>query len=137
MGNHEWCFYGWREGAAHRFFGPANVPDVWSVKKVNPASMVHLTEKPVELARLDAAHTEQRRPPARRWRVGMQQALKQRDEGVMHAPAERQADAAGRQIHGHWRAEATHADNQNARGEQPLLAFKANLRQQDLAPVAG
>ncbi|MGH9363381.1 MAG: DNA-methyltransferase, partial [Thermoanaerobaculia bacterium] len=51
MGNHEWCFYGWREGAAHRFFGPANVPDVWPVKKVNPQSMVHLTEKPVELAR--------------------------------------------------------------------------------------
>ena len=52
MGNHEWCFYGWKEGAAHRFFGPPNVPDVWSVKKVNPASMVHLTEKPVELSRL-------------------------------------------------------------------------------------
>jgi len=52
MGNHEWCFYGWREGAAHRFFGPANVPDVWSVKKVSPNAMVHLTEKPVELARL-------------------------------------------------------------------------------------
>ena len=50
MGNHEWCFYGWREGAAHKFFGPNNVPDVWSVKKVNPAAMVHLTEKPVELA---------------------------------------------------------------------------------------
>jgi DNA modification methylase len=50
MGNHEWCFYGWREGAAHQFFGPANATDVWSVKKVNPQSMVHLTEKPVELA---------------------------------------------------------------------------------------
>jgi DNA modification methylase len=50
MGNHEWCFYGWREGAAHQFFGPANITDVWSVKKVNPRSMVHLTEKPVELA---------------------------------------------------------------------------------------
>ncbi len=44
------CFYGWREGAAHRFFGPNNVADLWHVKKVNPASMVHLTEKPVELA---------------------------------------------------------------------------------------
>ncbi|MCA9557116.1 MAG: site-specific DNA-methyltransferase, partial [Myxococcales bacterium] len=33
-----------------RFFGPANIPDTWSVKKVNPQSMVHLTEKPVELA---------------------------------------------------------------------------------------
>jgi DNA modification methylase len=50
MGNHEWCFYGWREGAGHRFFGPANVTDVWSVKKVNPQQMMHLTEKPVELA---------------------------------------------------------------------------------------
>ena len=50
MGNHEWCFYGWREGAAHQFFGPKNAADVWSVKKVNPQNMVHLTEKPVELA---------------------------------------------------------------------------------------
>jgi DNA modification methylase len=51
MGNHEWCFYGWREGAAHQFFGPNNATDVWSIKKVNPQSMVHLTEKPVELAK--------------------------------------------------------------------------------------
>jgi DNA modification methylase len=108
MGNHEWCFYGWKEGAAHRFFGPANIPDtwelepdaavgksidlgegvslrdsagggaitvrpsadaavynvvagapvwircgasdVWRVKKITPQKMVHLTEKPVELA---------------------------------------------------------------------------------------
>jgi DNA modification methylase len=50
MGNHEWCFYGWREGAGHKFYGPNNATDVWSVKKVNPQSMVHLTEKPVELA---------------------------------------------------------------------------------------
>jgi DNA modification methylase len=50
MGNHEWCFYGWREGAAHQFFGPNNAVDVWSIKKVNPQSMIHLTEKPVELA---------------------------------------------------------------------------------------
>jgi DNA modification methylase len=50
MGNHEWCFYGWKEGAAHQFHGPNNATDVWSVKKVNPQSMVHLTEKPVELA---------------------------------------------------------------------------------------
>jgi DNA modification methylase len=50
MGNHEWCFYGWREGAGHRFLGPSNVTDTWSVRKVTPQSMVHLTEKPVELA---------------------------------------------------------------------------------------
>jgi DNA modification methylase len=50
MGAHEWCFYGWREGAAHRFFGPANATDLWAIKKVNPQNMIHLTEKPVELA---------------------------------------------------------------------------------------
>jgi len=46
----DWAFYGWREGAAHQYFGPNNATDVWSVKKVNPHSMIHLTEKPVELA---------------------------------------------------------------------------------------
>jgi DNA modification methylase len=50
LGNHEWCFYTWREGAAHQFFGPNNVTDVWSVKKVSPQQMEHLTQKPVELA---------------------------------------------------------------------------------------
>ena len=45
------CFYGWKEGAAHKYFGPKNATDLWHVKKVNPQSMVHLTEKPVELAR--------------------------------------------------------------------------------------
>lgn len=114
MGNHEWCFYGWREGKAHYFtpdiknardtweisrhrqknkepdpkaidvsagailslgkghevFLTGHIPDktrrievadqpiiiqtgpsdVWRVKKVNPQQMVHLTEKPVELA---------------------------------------------------------------------------------------
>jgi len=50
MGNHEWCFYGWREGAAYVYLGPNNAVDVWSIKKINPNKMVHLTEKPVELA---------------------------------------------------------------------------------------
>jgi DNA modification methylase len=50
MGNHEWCFYGWKEGAGHKFYGPNNETDVWEIKKVNPQAMVHLTEKPVELA---------------------------------------------------------------------------------------
>ena len=61
MGNHEWCFYGWKEGAAH-FFNPdvTNATDVWSVKKVSPPSMVHLTEKPVELAER-AMHYSSRR----------------------------------------------------------------------------
>jgi DNA modification methylase len=50
MGAHEWCFYSWKEGAAHVFYGPPNIPDLWQVKKVTPQKMVHLTEKPVELA---------------------------------------------------------------------------------------
>jgi DNA modification methylase len=50
MGAHEWCWYGWKEGAGHHFYGPNNETDLWEVKKVNPQSMVHLTEKPVELA---------------------------------------------------------------------------------------
>ena len=35
---------------AIKFFGPNNATDVWHVKKINPNKMVHLTEKPVELA---------------------------------------------------------------------------------------
>ncbi len=50
MGNHEWCFYGWKKGAAHKFYGPHNVQDVWSIKKITQSKMEHLTEKPLELA---------------------------------------------------------------------------------------
>lgn len=50
LGAFEIVFYCWREGAAHRYFGPSNATDLWHVKKVPPQNMVHLTEKPVELA---------------------------------------------------------------------------------------
>jgi len=50
MGAFEIAFYGWREGAGHHFFGPNNATDLWHIKKVSPQKMVHLTEKPVELA---------------------------------------------------------------------------------------
>jgi len=50
MGAFEIAFYGWKEGAAHVYLGPNNATDLWHIKKVNPQSMVHLTEKPVELA---------------------------------------------------------------------------------------
>jgi DNA modification methylase len=50
MGAFELAFYGWKEGKAHQFFGPNNATDLWAIKKVNPQSMIHLTEKPVELA---------------------------------------------------------------------------------------
>jgi len=50
MGAFEICFYGWKEGAGHSFYGPNNVPDLWHVKKINPQQMEHLTAKPAELA---------------------------------------------------------------------------------------
>ena len=50
MGAHEWCFYTWREGAAHVYLGPNNATDLWHIKKINPAQMEHLTAKPAELA---------------------------------------------------------------------------------------
>ncbi|MCX5658806.1 MAG: DNA modification methylase [Planctomycetota bacterium] len=50
MGAFEIAFYGWREGAGHKFYGPNNATDLWHVKKVSPQTMEHLTQKPVELA---------------------------------------------------------------------------------------
>ena len=50
MGAHEWAFYGWRRAPRTSSSGPRTSTDLWDVKKVNPQSMVHLTEKPVELA---------------------------------------------------------------------------------------
>jgi DNA modification methylase len=50
LGCFELAYYGWKEGSAHQFFGPNNAPDLWHVKKVTPQAMIHLTEKPVELA---------------------------------------------------------------------------------------
>ncbi len=50
MGAFELAYYGWKEGAAHQFYGPPNATDLWSVKKLNHTAMVHLTEKPIELA---------------------------------------------------------------------------------------
>ena len=50
MGAFEICFYGWKAGAAHKFFGPNNATDLWHLKKVSSQSMEHLTQKPAELA---------------------------------------------------------------------------------------
>jgi len=50
MGAFEICFYGWKEGAGHQFYGPNNDTDLWHIKKDNPQDYLHLTQKPVELA---------------------------------------------------------------------------------------
>ena len=56
MGNHEWAFYGWKEGAAHVYLGPNNATDVWPVKKVNPQSMVHLCLHPDALVLTESGY---------------------------------------------------------------------------------
>jgi DNA modification methylase len=50
MGAHEWAFYGWKEGAGHKYHGPNNETDLWNVKKIPPQQLEHLTGKPAELA---------------------------------------------------------------------------------------
>ncbi|TWU39349.1 DNA modification methylase [Novipirellula artificiosorum] len=50
MGAFEICFYGWKEGAGHKYFGPNNATDLWHVKKIPPQQLEHLTGKPAELA---------------------------------------------------------------------------------------
>ena len=50
MSCYELCFYCWKEGAAHQFFGQNNERDLWEVKKEPSQKTVHPTQKPVELA---------------------------------------------------------------------------------------
>jgi len=50
MGAFEICFYGWRLGAGHKYYGPNNATDLWHLKKIPPQQMEHLTAKPAELA---------------------------------------------------------------------------------------
>jgi DNA modification methylase len=61
LGAFELAFYGWKEGGAH-WFNPeiTNATDLWSVKKVTPAAMIHLTQKPVELAELAMTYSSRR-----------------------------------------------------------------------------
>ena len=46
----EFCYYGWKEGAAHQFFGPHNERDLWEIKREPSQKTVHPTQKPVELS---------------------------------------------------------------------------------------
>jgi DNA modification methylase len=60
LGSFEVAYYGWKEGAAHRFYGPPNATDLWAVKKVSSQKSVHLTEKPVELAARAIAYSSRK-----------------------------------------------------------------------------
>ena len=56
MGAFELCFYGWKEGAAHQFYGPANVADLWNVKKMHHTQTVHLCLHPDALVLTEAGY---------------------------------------------------------------------------------
>ena len=60
MGAHEWAFYGRKEGAGHKFFGPNNATDLWHVKKIPPQQLEHLTGKPAELAVMAMQYSSRR-----------------------------------------------------------------------------
>jgi DNA modification methylase len=46
---HEPILYGWKEGAAHTWHGPANESTLWDYRRPSPSSKEHPTMKPVEL----------------------------------------------------------------------------------------
>ncbi|GJQ27728.1 MAG: methyltransferase [Phycisphaerae bacterium] len=62
MGNHEWCFYGWKEGAAHRYFGPNNAVGVWPTNRpaYKPGQSHELRYLPA-----CASHADRPQPPRR------------------------------------------------------------------------
>jgi DNA modification methylase len=45
----EFCLYGWKKGAAHRWYGPPNERTVWEIAREHTATYQHPTQKPVEL----------------------------------------------------------------------------------------
>ncbi len=47
MGAFELCFYCWRLGSAHQFFGPNNATDLWAVKKVTTRPEQNFVRKEV------------------------------------------------------------------------------------------
>lgn len=53
----EFCLYGWKDGAAHRWHGPANASTLWRVDRDPTSSYVHPTQKPLELAERALRHS--------------------------------------------------------------------------------
>jgi DNA modification methylase len=47
---YELIWYGWKPGAAHRFFGPKTESDIWGIPRDPAAFYLHPTQKPVALA---------------------------------------------------------------------------------------
>jgi len=46
----EFCLYGWKGDAPHRWYGPTNESTLWEVKRDPTREYVHPTQKPLALA---------------------------------------------------------------------------------------
>ncbi len=56
----EFCLYGWKEGAKHRWFGGVNESSLWEVKRDPTRQYVHPTQKPCELSARAIKNSSQR-----------------------------------------------------------------------------
>lgn len=57
---HEQIWYGWKEGAPHKWYGGRKESDLWEIDKVHNLAMIHSTEKPVDLPAKAIANSSQR-----------------------------------------------------------------------------
>ncbi len=46
----EYCLYGWKQGARHRWYGPKNESTLWQIHRDRTQLYRHPTQKPLELA---------------------------------------------------------------------------------------
>jgi len=56
----EFCLYGWKEGAKHRWFGGANESSLWEVKRDPTRQYQHPTQKPCLLSEKAIKNSSQR-----------------------------------------------------------------------------
>lgn len=56
----EFCLYGYKGGARHRWFGPRNASTLWNVHRDRTHSYRHPTQKPLELAERAIRNSSQR-----------------------------------------------------------------------------
>jgi len=56
----EFCLYGWKEGAKHRWYGGTAESSLWEVKRDPTSQYVHPTQKPVELGQRAIRNSSQR-----------------------------------------------------------------------------
>lgn len=56
----EFCLYGFKGGAKHRWFGPKNASTLWEVHRDPTRDYLHPTQKPLELAERAIRHSSRR-----------------------------------------------------------------------------